>query len=276
MKDSSRSLIIKPDSGWTSLELGEVWAYRDLLYLLVWRDIKSRYRQMALGPLWIILQPLMTIVVFSFVFGKFAQIPSDDLPYPIFAYTALLPWQLFATAMTKSADSLVNNIHLISKVYFPRIIVPIAAVCISLADFGASFGILLIMMLFYQIYPSLAVLVLPFYLLLAIATALAVGLWLAALSVKFRDVQLGVTYLVQLWFYATPVIYPTSLVPESWQFVFRLNPMAQVAEGFRWALLGRGMAPDGTLAIAVLLVVVLLFSGALYFRRTEGTIVDAL
>jgi lipopolysaccharide transport system permease protein len=178
--------------------------------------------------------------------------------------------------MTKSADSLVNNIHLISKVYFPRIIVPIAAVCISLADFGASFGILLIMMLFYQIYPSLAVLVLPFYLLLAIATALAVGLWLAALSVKFRDVQLGVTYLVQLWFYATPVIYPTSLVPESWQFVFRLNPMAQVAEGFRWALLGRGMAPDGTLAIAVLLVVVLLFSGALYFRRTEGTIVDAL
>jgi lipopolysaccharide transport system permease protein len=218
----------------------------------------------------------MTILVFSLVFGKFVQVPSDGLPYPVFAYTALLPWQLFATATTKSADSLVNNIHLVSKIYFPRMIVPVAAVFVSLADFGFSFGILLLMMVCYGIFPNWAVITLPFYLLLAVATALGVGLWLASLSVKFRDVQIAVTYLIQLWFYATPVIYPTSLVPQQWQFFYRLNPMTQVIEGFRWGLLGTGQLPDVTLIISLLLVVGLVLSGAFYFRQTEGSIADSL
>jgi lipopolysaccharide transport system permease protein len=268
--------VIKPDRGWIAIDLVELWAYRDLLYLLVWRDIKSRYRQMALGPLWIVLQPLMTIVIFTVVFGKFARIPSDGIAYPVFAYTALLPWQLFATATTKSSDSLVSNIHLVSKVYFPRMIVPIAAVFVSVADFLASFGILLAMMLVYRTYPKLAVLTLPLYLLLAIATAMAVGLWFASLSVKYRDVAIAVTYIIQLWFYATPVIYPTSMVPEAWRGLFLLNPMAQVVEGFRWALLGTGRGPDGITVGSIALVVVLLISGAFYFRQTEGSIVDSI
>jgi lipopolysaccharide transport system permease protein len=276
MKHHQDIIVIKPDRGWVPLELEELWAYRDLLYLLVWRDIKGRYRQMALGPLWIVLQPLLAIAIFSVVFGKFAKIPSDGVPYPIFAYTALLPWQLFATSTTKSADSLVSNIHLISKVYFPRIVVPIAAIFVSLADFGASFGILLLMMIYYQKFPTLAVVALPCYLLLAMATALAVGLWLASLSVKFRDVAIAVTYLVQLWFYATPVIYPTSIVPERWQVLFRLNPMTQVVEGFRWALLGTGQAPDWVTLVSVGLVIGLLVSGAFYFRQTEGSIADSI
>lgn len=276
MKDFPEITVIRPERGWVALRLAELWAYRDLLYLLVWRDIRSRYRQMALGPLWIVLQPLMTIVIFSLVFGEFAKIPSDGIPYPIFAYTALLPWQLFATATTKSSESLVSNIHLVSKVYFPRMIVPIAAVFVSLADFSISFGILLLMMLFYGIYPNLAVLTLPFFLLLAVATALAVGLWLASLSVKFRDVALAVTYLIQLWFYATPIIYSTNLVPEKWRAIYRLNPMAQVVEGFRWALLGNRQTPDWTLVLSIVLVIGLLISGAFYFRQTEGSIVDEL
>jgi lipopolysaccharide transport system permease protein len=268
--------VIRPDKGWIALDFSEIWAYRDLLYLLVWRDIKSRYRQMALGPLWIVLQPLMTIVIFTVVFGKFARIPSDGVAYPVFAYTALLPWQLFATATTKSADSLVSNIHLVSKVYFPRMIVPIAAVFVSVADFLASFGILLAMMLVYRTYPTVAVLTLPLYILLAVATSMAVGLWFASLSVKYRDVAIAVTYIIQLWFYATPVIYPTSMVPEAWRGLFLLNPMAQVVEGFRWALLGTGRGPDGITVGSIALVVFLLISGAFYFRQTEGSIVDSI
>ncbi|MDV3001987.1 MAG: hypothetical protein N5P05_003593 [Chroococcopsis gigantea SAG 12.99] len=268
--------VIKPDRGWIAIDLQELWAYRDLLYLLVWRDIKGRYRQMALGPLWIALQPLMTIVIFSVIFGKFARIPSDGIAYPVFAYTALLPWQLFATATTKSADSLVNNINLVSKVYFPRMIVPLSAVFVSLADFGASFGILLLMMLFYGTYPTLAVVTLPLYIILAIITAMAVGLWFASLSVKYRDVALAVTYIIQLWFYATPIIYPTSLVPEAWRVLYRLNPMTQVVEGFRWALLGSGQPPDWVTGVSVILVLGLLVSGAVYFRQTEGSIVDSM
>ncbi|GFE68427.1 ABC transporter permease [Chroococcus sp. FPU101] len=276
MKHEQPLTIIEADQGWLPLNIDEIWAYRDLLYLLVWRDIRSRYRQMALGPLWIVLQPLMTIAIFSIVFGGFAKIPSNGIPYPIFAYAALLPWQLFATATVKASDSLVSNVHLISKVYFPRIIVPIAAVLVSLADFAASFGVLLLMMLFYRIYPTLAVITLPLYILLAVGTAWGVGLWLASLSVKFRDVAIAVTYLVQIWFYATAVIYPTSIVPEKWRNLFLLNPMTQVAEGFRWALLGNGQPPNIISLIAVSLVIILLISGAFYFRQTEGSIVDEI
>lgn len=276
MKHEQPLTIIQSDQGWLPLNFEEIWAYRDLLYLLVWRDIRSRYRQMALGPLWIVVQPLMTIAIFSIVFGNFAQIPSDGIPYPIFVYAALLPWQLFATATIKASDSLVNNVHLISKVYFPRIIVPIAAVLVSLADFAASFGILLLMMLCYLIYPTFAVFSLPFYILLAMGTAWGVGLWLASLSVKFRDVAIAVTYLVQIWFYATAVIYPISIVPEKWLNLFSLNPMTQVVEGFRWALLGQGQPPNILTLLAVSLVVILLISGAFYFRQTEGSIVDEI
>jgi lipopolysaccharide transport system permease protein len=265
-----RVTVIQPERGWLALDFQEIWAYRDLLYLLIWRDIKSRYRQMALGPLWIVLQPLITIAIFSTVFGGFAKVPSEGVPYPVFAYTALLPWQLFATAATKSSESLVSNLHLVSKVYFPRMIVPIAAVFVSLVDFLASFGILLAMMLVYRTYPTLAVFALPFYLLLA------VGFWLASLAVKYRDVAIAVGYIIQLWFYATPVIYPTSLVPERWRSLFLLNPMAQVSEGFRLALLGVGQKPDGITLISITLVVGLLMSGAFCFRHTEGSIVDSI
>lgn len=267
---------IEPQEGWVNLNLSELWDYRDLLYLLVWREIRGRYRQMALGPLWIVLQPLISIFVFSIIFGKFAQIPSDDLPYPIFSYTALLPWTLFATAVTKSSSSLVNNINLISKVYFPRLIVPISAVLIGIVDFGASFGILLLMMLIYKTSPSLNVLFLPFYCLLAVVSALTVGLWLASLSVKFRDVAVAVSYLVQVWFYATPIVYPVSIVPPQWQFWYRLNPMTQVVEGFRWALLERGHSPDLSLLVSAIGTSILLFLGIWYFQQTEGTIVDSM
>lgn len=267
---------IEPDRGWPFVNLKELWAYQDLIYLLVWREIKGRYRQMALGPLWIVIQPLMSIVVFSLVFGRLAQIPSEGVPYPIFAYTALLPWQLFATAVSKSASSLVANMNIISKVYFPRMVVPIASVFTGVVDFGMSFGILLGMMLFFDTSPTLAVVLLPLYLLLAIAVALGVGLWLASLSVRFRDVSFAITYLVQLWFYATPVVYPSSLVPDRWLLLYRLNPMTEVIDGFRWALLSRGHAPDAVTVFVVLEVLVLLMTGAIVFRRTEGSIVDLL
>ena len=267
---------IEPERGWVLVDLQELWVYKDLIYLLIWREIKGRYRQMALGPLWIVIQPLMQIVVFSLVFGRLAKIPSDGIPYPVFAYTALLPWQLFATAVSKSAGSLVANMNIISKVYFPRMVVPIAAVFAGVIDFSLSFGILLVMMLFFETYPNLAVVLLPFYLLLGIATALGVGLWLASLSVRFRDVSFAITYIVQLWFYATPVVYPSSLVPEPWLMLYRLNPMAEVIEGFRWALLNRGHAPDGMTGVVLIEVLVLLVTGAIVFRRTEGSIVDLL
>ena len=267
---------IEPDRGWSFVNLKELWAYQDLIYLLVWREIKGRYRQMALRPLWIVIQPLMSIVVFSLVFGRLAQIPSEGIPYPVFAYTALLPWQLFSTAVSKSAGSLVANMNIISKVYFPRMVVPIASVFTGVVDFGMSFGILLGMMLFFGTSPTLAVVLLPLYLLLAIAVALGVGLWLASLSVRFRDVSFAITYLVQLWFYATPVVYPSSLVPARWLLLYRLNPMTEVIDGFRWALLSRGHAPDAVTVFVVLEVLVLVMTGAIVFRRTEGSIVDLL
>jgi lipopolysaccharide transport system permease protein len=273
---SNKITRIEPERGWSPINLQELLYYQDLIYLLVWREIKGRYRQMALGPLWIVIQPLMSIAIFSVVFGHFAQIPSDGIPYPIFAYTALLPWQLFATAMSKSASSLVANMNIISKVYFPRMVVPIASVFTGVVDFGISFSILLIMMLFFRTYPTLAIVLLPLYILLAIAIALGVGLWLASLSVRFRDVSFAITYLVQLWFYATPVVYSSSLVPDRWLLLYRLNPMTEVIEGFRWVLLNRGHAPDFLSGVVVLEVLLLVMTGAIVFRRTEGSIVDLL
>ncbi len=266
--------IIQPTKGWGSLALHEVWEYRDLLYFLLWRDVKGRYRQMALGPLWIVLRPLFNMVLFTLIFGKVAKLPSDGIPYPLFSYSALLPWTFFSGAVIGASNSLLSNKHLIAKVYFPRLIVPIMSILSGLIDFTISFIILLGMMLFYGYAVTWSVLTIPIYLLLAAATALAVGLWCASWIVHYHDVNEIVSYVIRGWMYATPVVYAISIVPEQWRSLYRLNPMTHVIEGFRRALLGTGSPPGMLLIISALLVGVLLISGAFYFRRTERTIVD--
>lgn len=268
--------IIQPTRGWSSLALHELWQYRELLWILTWRDIKARYRQMALGPLWIILKPLVNMVIFSLIFGQLAKLPSDGLPYPIFTYTALLPWTYFSGATKASASSLLSYMHLISKVYFPRLVVPISAVLSGLVDLAISFLVLLGMMTYYGFAPSLALLLLPLYLLLAAVTALGVGLWSAALTVRFRDLSFVVGYGLSAWMYATPVAYSASLIPQRWRILYQLNPMYWVIEGFRRALLGTGQPPQLLMLVPVSFVLLLLLSGAFVFRRTERTIVDLL
>lgn len=267
---------IKPRRGWGDLGIKEIWEFRELLYFLIWREVKGRYRQMALGPTWIILKPFVTMVVLSLVFGKLAKLPSDGVPYPLFSYAALLPWTLFTVSLSKSATSLVLNMGIISKVYFPRIVVPISTACAGLVDFFMSFLILIGMMIYFGYMPGIKMLILPMYLALAVFTAMGVGLWLATLAVKFRDVAYAVEHLLQVFMYLTPVVYPASMIPEAWRGLYMLNPMAQVIEGFRWALVGAGQAPDLNTLIVWGLVLVLLFSGAHLFRRTERTVVDLM
>ena len=267
--------VIEPARGWRGLRLREVWDYRELLYFLSWREVKSRYRQMALGPLWIVLVPLVNTLLFSLVFGRWACVPHDDVPSPVYYFAALLPWQFFAVSASKSARSLVDNLHLISKVYFPRIIVPASSAVVGLLDWFISFLVLLIIMAWYHLAPAATSFLLPAYLLLALISALAVGLWLAAAAVWFRDVAYGVTVLMQVWMLAT-VIYPSSAVPAQWRLLYRLNPMQTVVEGFRWCLLGRGQAPDALHAVTAAAVVVALVAGAYVFQRTERTVVDVL
>ena len=269
-------LIIRPSKGWVPLKLKELWEYRELLYFLVWRDIKVRYKQTVLGAAWAIIQPLFTMIVFSIFFGRLAKIPSDGLPYPIFAYCALLPWQLFAHALTESGNSLVASQNLITKVYFPRLVIPISAVLAGLVDFVIAFVVLLGMMFYYGIVPTAATLTLPLFILLAIATALAVGLWLSALNVQYRDVRYTIPFLTQFWLFITPIAYPSSLVPEGWRTLYGLNPMAGVVEGFRWALLGTENAPGPMVAVSVAVVVALLVGGLYYFRRMEKTFADVV
>lgn len=269
-------LVIQPTKGWGKLALHEVWEYRELLWFLTVRDIKGRYRQMALGPLWIVIKPLVHMVIFSVIFGTLAKLPSDDLPYTVFTYTALLPWTYFSGAASASVGSLVGQMHVISKVYFPRLVVPISGVLSGLVDLGVCFIILLCMMALYGIVPSMAVITLPFYILMAMATALGVGLWGATLAVRFRDLRFAIEYGIQAWLYATPVAYTAKLVPEKWQLIYKLNPLYWVVEGFRWALLGKGNPPELFMLIPVTFVVLLLISGAFIFRRTERTIVDLL
>lgn len=272
--ESTPVTLIKPSKGWVSLKLGEVWDYRELLYFLVWRDVKVRYKQTVLGAAWAIIQPLLAMVVFSIFFGRLAKVPSDGLPYPVFAYAALLPWQLFAHALNESGNSLVANQQLIKKVYFPRLVIPLAAILGGLVDFVIAFAVLLLLMLYYGLYPTLAILTLPFFLLFAIATALAAGLWLSALNVEYRDVRYTIPFLTQFWLFASPVAYPSSLVPESWRAFYGLNPMAGVVEGFRWALLGKSGGMGPLLLVSVAMVVILLIGGLLYFRRMEKTFAD--
>jgi lipopolysaccharide transport system permease protein len=276
MSSAAQVLVVRPSRGWIRLNLREVWSYRELLYFLVWRDIKVRYKQTALGAAWAILQPVTTMIVFSVFFGRLARVPSDGVPYPVFTFTALLPWQLFAYALSESSNSLVSNQNLITKVYFPRLIIPLSAVLSGMADFCISFVVLLVLMSYYGLRPTGAIIWLPMFVLLAIVTALAVGLWLSALNVTYRDVRYTIPFLTQLWMFATPVAYPSSMIPEAWRPLYGLNPMAGAIEGFRWALLGTAKAPGPLLTVSILVVLVLLGGGLMYFRRMETTFADTV
>ncbi len=267
---------ILPRRGWGDLALGELWDYRELLWYLTARSIKARYRQMALGPLWMLIQPLVMMVVFTLVFGKLAKLPSEGVPYPIFTYTALLAWRFFSTAAKASAGSLVSEMNVISKVYFPRLLVPVSSIFTGIVDLAVSMLILSGMMLYYGFGFSWQLLALPPFVVLAVATALGVGLWNATLTVRFRDLRYVTEYGLQVWMFATPVAYSARLIPESWQAIYELNPLFWVIEGFRWALLGTGQRPGIEALVPCLLVLLLLVSGMLVFRRTERTVVDLL
>jgi lipopolysaccharide transport system permease protein len=265
---------IEPRSGWTPLDLGEVWQFRELLYFLTWRDVIVRYKQTALGAGWAIIQPFLTMVVFSLFFGRLAGIPSDGIPYPIFSFAALVPWTFFANGLTQSSNSLVGSANLIQKVYFPRLTIPAASVLGGLVDFVLAFVVLLGMMAFYKVVPSVHVFWLPAFLLLALATSLGVGLWLSALNVRFRDVRYVVPFITQVWLFATPIAYPSSLLQQPWRTVYGLNPMVGVVEGVRWALLGTNTAPGPMIAASTVAALVLLVGGAYYFRRMERAFAD--
>ena len=270
------SIVIEPRRGFFDLDLKSIWEYRDLLYFLVLRDLQVRYKQTAIGVAWVILQPLLTMVVFTLIFGKFAKIPSDGLPYPIFAYSALLPWHLFSSSLSRGGGSVVGNSSLISKIYFPRLILPISGVLSPIVDFAIAFVILIGMMIWFGSIPSWGVLTLPLFILLAMLTALAVGLWLSALNVRYRDVGHAIPFLIQLWMFASPVVYPVNMIPEKWRLFYSLNPMAGVIEGFRWALLGKASPDFSVIAISALMVLTLLALGLLYFRNTERTFADVV
>ena len=267
---------IRPSTGWVSLRLKELFEYRELLYFLVWRDVKVRYKQTALGASWAIIQPFFTMIVFSLFFGKLAKIPSDGVPYPIFSFAALVPWSFFATSLTNTSNSLVGSANLIKKVYFPRLAIPIATVLSGLVDFGVAFLMLIAMMFWYRMVPTANVLWLPLFVLLAFVTSLGVGLWLSAMNVQYRDVKYVVPFLTQFWLFATPVAYPSSLLTGRWREVYALNPMVGVVEGFRWALLGTRTEALGVIAVSSVTAVVILISGAYYFRRMERTFADVV
>src|SRR5829696_6995909 len=273
---AARLTVIQPSRGWVPLRLRELWEYRELLYFLTWRDVKVRYKQTALGAAWAVIQPFFMMIVFSLFFGKLGGIPSDGIPYPVFAFCALLPWQLFAHALSESSNSLVANERLITKVYFPRLIVPISAVLGGLVDFAIAFVILLGMMAYYGIMPTVRVVRLPLFLLFAVMTALGVGLWLSALNVQYRDVRYTIGFLTQFWLFATPVAYPSSIVPERWRWLYGLNPMAGVVEGFRWALLGKTEGAGAMLVVSILAVILICIGGLYYFRRMEQTFADVV
>jgi len=269
-------VVIEPSRGWVPIRLHELWEYRELLYFLTWRDIKVRYKQTVLGAAWAIIQPFFTMVVFSLFFGRLANMPSDGIPYPIFSYAALVPWTFFAHGLSQSSNSLVGSANLIRKVYFPRLVVPIASVMSGVVDFVLAFVVLLGMMLYFGIVPTINVIWLPLLLLLSFVTAMGVGLWLSAMNVQFRDVRYAVPFLTQFWLFATPIAYSSSLLPQPWRTLYGLNPMVGVVEGFRWALLGTETAPGPIIIVSALVAVGLMVSGAFYFRRVEKTFADVV
>jgi lipopolysaccharide transport system permease protein len=267
---------IEPRPGWVSLQLSELWRFRELLYFMAWRDVKVRYKQTLLGAAWAILQPLLTMLVFSLFFGRLARVPSDGIPYPAFSLAGLVPWTFFATALTQASNSLVGSANLIKKVYFPRMAVPIATVLAAVVDFCIALLCMVPILLHYAAAPGWRILYLPLFFLLAFATALAASLWLSALNVNYRDVRYAVPFLSQFWMLATPVAYPSSLLKEPWRTVFGLNPMAGVVEGFRWALLNTKTSPGPIILVSTLVSLTLLVSGAYYFRRMEKSFADVV
>src|SRR6266545_3361315 len=268
------TLRIAPSKGWVSLKLNQLWEYRELLYFLVWRDIKVRYKQTALGATWAVIQPFLTMVVFSLFFGHLGKMKSDGIPYPLFSFAALVPWTFFANGLSQSSNSLVGNANLITKIYFPRLIVPLASVFSGIIDFLLAFVVLLGMMLYYGVVPTLNVLWLPLFVLLALVTSLGVGLWFSALNVEYRDVRYVVPFITQFWLFVTPIAYPSSLLHEPWRTIYGLNPMVGVVEGFRWALLRTNTAPGPIIAVSSGAAILILVTGAFYFRRMEKTFAD--
>jgi lipopolysaccharide transport system permease protein len=272
--EAPATVRIEPPHGWLELRLGEVWQYRELLYFFVWRDVKIRYKQTAIGVVWVVLQPLLTMLVFTLFFGRLAKLPSLGLPYPVFYFAAVVPWMYFASALQNCTNVVVDNQRVITKVFFPRLILPISAVLSGLVDFAIGFVVLLIFTLAYGFHPTLAALWLPGLLLLAVMTALGVGLWTSALNALYRDVRYVIPFLVQFWMLASPVAYPSALVPARWRWLYGLNPMAGVIDGFRWAMTGHGQAPGILLLASAAGVVVLLVGGLFFFQRMEGEIAD--
>ncbi|HSH77087.1 MAG TPA: ABC transporter permease [Herpetosiphonaceae bacterium] len=275
-RDVPQEIVFGPTRGWSIPNLGEVWEHRELLFFLAWRDIKVRYKQTVIGAAWAIFKPVMTMLVFSAIFGSLIGVPSSGVPYPIFVFTGLLPWTFFASALGQSGSSLVANANLISKVYFPRLVLPLASVLVSTLDFAVAFVVLLAMMLFYRVIPGAAILLVPLFLLLALLTALGAGLWLSALQVKYRDVGHTVPFLTQFWLFLTPVIYPSSLIPEQWRLLYGLNPMVSVVEGFRWSLLGNGNAPGSLILVSTTVVIAMFVGGLFFFRRVEREFADVV
>ncbi len=273
--DTTVTTIIEPSRGWIPVNLRDLWRYRELLYFLTWRDIKVRYKQTLLGFTWAIIQPFCMMIVFTLFFGNLAKIPSEGIPYPLFNYTALLPWTMFAAGVTRSSSSIVNETNLVKKVYFPRLIMPLAGILSPVVDFAIAFAILIGMMFYYGYVPTVNIILLPGFILLALLTALGVSLWLSAINAKYRDVRYTVPFLIQIWLFASPVVYSSSLLPEKYQLIYGLNPMAGVIEGFRWALLGTN-PPGQLIGVSVIIVILVLVSGAFYFRRQEKTFADVI
>ena len=270
------SVLIRPISGWVPINLRDLWEYRELLYFLTWRDIKVRYKQTALGMAWVVLQPLLLMLVFTIFFGRLVELPSDRISYPIFTYTALLPWQLFSRALNEGSMSLIAHERVITKTYLPRILLPASAVLASLIDFGIAFLVLIGFIIFYGVYPGLAIFTLPLFVLLLVLAAFGVSLWLAAFNVMYRDVRYMLPFLTQIWMFATPIIYPVSVVPDSWRLLYSLNPMVGVVEGFRWALLGESNGMDVTIGLSVFVVAGVLGGGVLYFQSVQQTFADVI
>lgn len=275
MSEDVPIITIRPMDGWVPVDLKELWEYRELLQTFVVRDVKVRYKQTALGATWAVIQPLFMMVVFTLFFGRLAKIPSEGIPYPIFSYAALLPWTLFAEGLSRSTGSMISNAGIMTKVYFPRLILPLSSAISPLVDFTIAFVILLGMMLYFGFYPTVNIICLPAFILLALATSLGVGLWLSALNVQYRDFQYTVPFLIQLWLFASPVVYPSTLLPEPYRIIYGLNPMAGVIEGFRWALLGT-TPPSSLMAVSIGVAIAILISGAFYFRRMEKTFADVV
>jgi lipopolysaccharide transport system permease protein len=270
----ARETIVEPPKGWLSLRLSELWEFRELLYFLSWRDIKVRYKQTVLGAAWAIIGPFTTMVLFSVIFGKFAQLPSEGVPYPIFSYAALLPWQLFSRAMGDASSSLLGNQNMISKIYFPRLFLPASSILSGMVDFGIAFVVLLVMMIFYRIAFTPRVLLVPLFVLLVVITAMAAGMWLSALTVRYRDFRYVTPFLIQILLYATPIAYSRTIIPQEWQLLYSLNPMAGVVDGFRWALLGQASQIGSLFFVSVAMVVLVFVTGLIYFQRMERTFAD--